>query len=364
MDVSWLHQVEAGDRSEQEDFLSVMFSDSIGTMPPMSPRSPPLSPRSPLFSPRSPLFPPSSPPMSPRSSVAPSSKSGDEAVTVSSDGPLPEGDRPHHSHFTKTKESSVSPPVDSSVSPDVTNPETSALIEHKTDGEPEKKTRKKPKLTVVVKPSAPVSQGKAYNVVQFSSKISDAIAHFIYESYFGNRSLSRRDMRHAALLGCSQIPDYVTLRDQESITFSPDMFDNLVSAVTKKFNAEVLPQFHNSIAFQIMVYALKITGFFEDQQHRDQTMNEKKDAEQIPLLNDNEMLKGMWAACVDPNSKEIDDESSDDSDSDSSDEDENNKDAKGGKNDQAEKKSVKAKSGKNDEDSSSSDGESSDNDKK
>jgi len=48
-------------------------------------------------------------------------------------------------------------------------------------------------------------------------------------------------------------------------------------------------------------------------------MNGNKDS--MPLLDDDEMLKGLWAACVDPSSNQVkeDDESSDDSDSDSTD---------------------------------------------
>jgi len=351
MDVSWLHQVEAGGRDEQEDFLSAMFTDTVGAAsPPMSPRSPPMSPRS-LMSPRSPVSPFNDEPGTPMA-------------------PLPEGDRPHHSHFVKANESGVSPAVDSSVSSGSTIPPTSTVPDQKTDGEREKKKPKNLKVSVA-KPSGlgPLSP-KASNVEQFSSKISDAIAHFIHESYFGKRSLSHRDMRHAALLGCSQIPDYVALRDHENITFSPVMFDNLVAAVTKKINAEVLPQFLNSVSFQVMVYALKITGFFENQQ-----TNDSKDSERMPLLDGDELLKGMWAACVDPSSnegKETGDE--DDSDSDSADEDDNHKDVKDGKNDHAEadkkpssssagKKSVTAESNDKDEDSSSSDDKSSDSDK-
>jgi len=33
MDVSWLHQVESGDRNDQDDFLSAMFADSALHLP-------------------------------------------------------------------------------------------------------------------------------------------------------------------------------------------------------------------------------------------------------------------------------------------------------------------------------------------
>ena len=38
----------------------------------------------------------------------------------------------------------------------------------------------------------------------------DGIAHFIYDSYFGSKSLAQRVLKHSVPLGCSRIPEYLT----------------------------------------------------------------------------------------------------------------------------------------------------------
>jgi len=312
MDVSWLHQVEAGDRKEQDDFLSAMFSDSVSPSPSLSPRSPFLN----------------------------FSRSTDDGaasdVLCSPDTSAfdlhlgEEPNRPHHSHF-KNRRGSDAPEVPGDSSPrDSPKANPAPVVEE----EETKKGPRMPKLPVAktsstsghpTARSGAMTPGRVGNLPEFSSKISDGIAHFIYESYFGRRSLAQRDLRHAALLGCSQVPDYLKLRDSENVSFSPIMFDNLVTAVTKKFTADVLPQFLNSISFQVMFYALMVTGFFDNLEHQDeQAKEEKKPAEQVPLFDGNDLLKCMWQACVNPNrgkgeKKKDDDSSSSSSDSDTDD---------------------------------------------
>jgi len=338
MDVSWLHQVEAGGRSEQDDFLSAMFSDSVSPSPTLSPRSPFLSINKPNDEPgtHSDLL------------VSPDSSAPDLSLVQ------PDPDRPHHSHFAKSMSRSSS--ISSSKPPSpTTSPAIPQKVEEGNQGKqmsvkiPVAKTSTNP-------PSSPSSPARQANLPQFSSKISEGIAHFIHESYFGRKSLAQRDLRHAALVGCSQVPDYLNLRDrpQDKIAFSPVMFDNLVTAVTKKFTAEVLPQFHHSISFQVMVYALKITGFFSNQDNKSQTKKrDEKEEEQeeivdenMPLLRDDDLVKNMWIACVNPNrskkekTKE-DDSSSSSSDSDSSDSEDDSDDSDSDNDDDNDKKPTK-----------------------
>jgi len=305
MDVSWLHQTEAGDHNDRDDFLSAMFSDSVSVTPSL------------VFS-----------------SADKSGQSPDPMLCSTEST-----DRPHHSHFAKnglSRSSSVcsdTSPVSLSTpsSPSTATPPTAQIIEEET-----KNVSKSPRMPVVKGSPGSMSPGKTTNAPMFSSMVSDAIAHFIHESYFGRKSLAQRDLRHAALLGCSQIPDYINLRDHDNIIFSPVMFDNLVVAVTKKFTSEVIPQFLNSISFQVMVYALMITGFFDDQQHDQTNKSPEKDSEQMPSFKADDLIKGLWPACIstsNPKVKKDKDESSSssssssDSDSDDSDSDaENNKD--------------------------------------
>jgi len=307
MDVSWLHQVESGDRNEQDDYLSAMFSDSVAPSPAYSPSSPYLS------------FPKASYDGTQSSDVLCSTNNS--TIDLNQD---PDHPHPHRSHFARTK--SVSSAGSGETSP---GPGSPPLEE-----EEAKNVGKVPKMPVAKGSSPTMSPVKAADVPQFSSKISDGIAHFIHECYFGRRSLAQRDMRHAALLGCSQVPDYVHLRDKRDIVFSPVMFDNLVTAVTKKFTTEVLPQFHNSLSFQVMVYALAITGFFDDQRQGEASKEEDKEsAETTPLLREDDLLKGMWQACFSSEQskdkkEEDDDSSSSSSDSDGTDDDSDNEQEK------------------------------------
>jgi len=293
MDVSWLHQVESGDRNDQGDFLSAMFSDSGAA-----------SPTSPLL--------PTSFDKAQSSDLLSSTTSSTEDLLA----PRSDSARPHHSHFARSRSSSsLDEQEQSQHAPDSPKKESPKIEEEKAKG-----VVKIPKMPIAKNPSPPSSPIKAANVPQFSSKLSDGIAHFIQECYFGPKSLAQRDLRHAALLGCSQVPDYIQLRDKKDVVYSPIMFDNLVTAVTKKFTMEVLPQFHNSVAFQVMVYALTLTGYFEGQGES----SSKEDEESMPQFLEDEVLKGMWLACVSsgPDAKKDEEDSSSDSDSDSDSKDE------------------------------------------
>jgi len=118
-------------------------------------------------------------------------------------------------------------------------------------------------------------------------------------------------------LGCSRVPDYIQMRDNQNIVFCPTMYDNLVAAVTKKFTAEVLPQFHNSLSFQIMVYALMITGFF-NQQHGREAAKVTENDEHMPSFKDDPLVKGLWPACVKSSDKDKKEETKDEDESESS----------------------------------------------
>jgi len=303
MDVSWLHQVESGENNDQDDFLFAMFSDSVAPSPGMTPVLGVSKSMSGRFSPSGSLL------TTPESST----------LDLHSQ---PDPDRPHHSHFAKSKGSGVS----NSSSPSSVS--QSPAPEPSVQEEEAKSPPRTPRMPVAKNSNSPSAAPlRPTNETQFSSKISDGIAHFIHESYFGAKSIAKRDLRHAALLGCSHVPDYLQMRDNKDIVFHPAMFDNLVTAVTKKFTAEVLPQFHNSVSFQVMVYALAITGFFDEDQHKDSAPKEEdgQAKEKMPLLKGDNLLKGLWEACSNSNGgkdkKKEDVESSSDSDSEDSDND-------------------------------------------
>jgi len=189
------------------------------------------------------------------------------------------------------------------------------------------------------------------NAPPFLTKVGESIARFIHESYFGRKSLARHDMRHAALLGCSQIPDYINLRDGDSIVYSPIMYDNLVTAVTKKFTSELLPQFLNSVSFQVMVSSLMITDFFDELLGR-ASKKENQDVENPddPVFKRDIILRKMWTISKgvkqEAEKKDDSDDSSDDtssstssssSDDDGGDEEEDNGEDNGEDDNKAEK---------------------------
>jgi len=270
MDVSWLHQVEDGAKRGIGDSLSGLFSDDLMSQssdtssvigsPRMSPRRTPeglmISTHSPnLFG--DPELP------SPRSPTSPTSPHSPHS-------PFLNPGRPHHSHFAKNSDSS-------SVA----------------DGnETERKVKMPfaagdadgfPKLV----PAAPA----------FASPGGDSIAHFIYESYFGRKSLAQHDRKHAALLGCSQVADYLTLLNGGSnVVFSPNMFNNLLTAVVKKFSNEVIPRFIDSPIFQVMVCCLIQTNYFtkpSEKGNREQRDLDRK----VIAKTSNALIDSVWQAC-------------------------------------------------------------------
>jgi len=343
MDVSWLHQVESGARDGNEDFLSAMFSDSVAP----SPAS--LSPRGPRS----------------KEDLSSDTLASPESSTLDLQLPDHEANRPHHSHFAKSRSGNRSGSQSSASS---SNPNLPKAADE--DKKADSKKPKIPKLPIAgIKNnggSSPApgqtSPGRS-NVPKFLTKIGEGIAHFIHESYFGKRSLAHSDMRHAALLGCSQIPDYLTLRDSNKVVYSPLMYDNLVAAVTKKFTSEVLPQFLNSVSFQVMVSSLLITGYFERkdgraaQDKKQEKENEKEEQvvdNEVPEFKYDNLLKGMWQVSKPRRRQKVaendeDDESSSSSSSTSSDEDDEDK------NDNEDEKKPEAKKDSEKDDASSDD---------
>jgi len=352
MDVSWLHQVESGARDDGDDFLSAMFSDSVSPSPAsMSPRSPYLCLKN------------SDDGMGLSSDLLVSAESS--AVDLH----LPQADpsRPHHSHFAKSRNNNNGSRSDSPSSP---IPGSETPDEEKDNKNNKTKVPKLPIAAMKATGSTPSGSGSpgsmspsspARNAPQFLTKIGDGIAHFIHESYFGRKSLAQHDMRHAALLGCSQIPDYLTLRDKEKVVYSPTMYDNLVTAVTKKFTSEVLPQFLNSLSFQVLVRSLMITGFFK-KTGKDKNAASAAEAEKVevnpdvPVFEKDSILKYMWITTKGEEKQggNGDDKSdSDDTSTSSSGDDEENDDEQGkGEND--EKKGEEKKDESDDSSSESS----------
>jgi len=332
MDVSWLHQAESGAR-EGDDFLSAMFSDSVSPSPAsMSPRSPYLCLKN---------------------SEDGMGLSSDLLVSAESsaiDLHLPQADpsRPHHSHFAKAKSSGSNSGGSSPVPSGNASPA------------PDDKKPKIPKLPMAnvraaqasagVSPAMSPATSPGRNAPQFLTKMGDGIAHFIYESYFGRKSLAQHDMRHAALLGCSQIPDYLTLRDKDKVTFSPTMYDNLVTAVTKKFTSEVLPQFLNSVAFQVMVRSLMITGYFDKKAGKEASIAETVVDEEVPEFEKDAILKWMWITAKGEEKQDAQDEDDSDDTTTTSDDDDDDDD-----NDDNDDKEEKKKPSDKKDDSSSSD---------
>jgi len=192
---------------------------------------------------------------------------------------------------------------------------------------------------------------------QFVSPNGEAIAKFIHERYFGRKSLARSDLNHAALLGCSQIPDYLAYRDKTSITFSPVMYNNLLTAVTKKFSSDVIPQFMNSSTFQIMVHCLALSGYYDKAEKANkaktdylllmQEPEQKKAKETAGGVGfESPLIHSVWTVCrkakKDAKADDDDDDDDDDSSSSSSDDDDDDDDEgdkKGKDDDSKEKKS-------------------------
>jgi len=129
----------------------------------------------------------------------------------------------------------------------------------------------------------------------FVSPSGENIAHFIYESYFGRKSLAQRDLKHAALLGCSQVADYLTLRDGGSnVVFTPVMFNNLLAAVVKKFSNDVIPQFIDSPMFQVLVCCLIEANYFTKSE---KTRQQRALDEEVVAKRSNVLVNSVWQTC-------------------------------------------------------------------
>jgi len=151
----------------------------------------------------------------------------------------------------------------------------------------------------------------------FSSPSGDSIAHFIYESYFGRKSLAQRYREQSALLGCSKIADYLTLRNGgSSVVFSPHMFNNLLAAVIKKFSNEVIPQFIDSPMFQVMVYCLIQTDYFTESSEKGKEQRRALD-EEIIASNSSVLIDSVWPACYVIKKQKVEDDASSSDESDS-----------------------------------------------
>jgi len=260
MDVSWLHQIETGARQDGDDFLSAMFSDSVSA----SPRTPGRSDKV---------------------SIASDIPASNANVVEASLADL-EPNRPRHSHFARSDSQKKTP----------------QSAEKDNDGQTSAK-KVVPKLALskikgsAAEASSDPNPSAKKDVPPFLTKIGEGIAHFIHDCYFGNKSLARIDPHHSALLGCSQIPDYLALRDKEDCVYYPSMYDNLATAVTKKFTSEVLPSFLNSVTFQIMVRSLLITDYFKKKAVKEDGFAHSGE-DKLPVFESDEVLKYMWAVTV------------------------------------------------------------------
>jgi len=385
MDVSWLSQVESAARSENEDFLSALFAESI----PQSPNG--------LTSPR------------PGALGDNKNLSSDLLVALDQSvsdmmpqSPEPE-QRQHHSHFAKAPKGAAGKPktptapsadaagagagagagvssgsVGSKGSKGSDDGKNNAAAEEA--GKGGKKARPPP---LAIGHDLPLSSPLAsprfnplasprFQRVQFLTKNGETIARFIHELYFGRKSLAQADLKHAALLGCSQVPDYVTLRDKSSVNYSPVMYNSLTSAITKKFAEDVIPQFLNSTTFQLMVYALMLSGYFEKAEKTNANNARKillliQQPEQEAVQENvngvgynNPLLRSVWTACKstkkkvksdddDSSSSSSSDDDDDDDDDEEEEEDDKKKDDKKKKDDDADDKKKKEDSSDDDD---------------
>jgi len=299
MDVGWLHQAESSARSEADDFFSSLLSEPVN--PADEPANPQLTHSG-----------------SSNSLGSPVERTEAEESVQGPGSPLKESDRPRHSHFAKDVERTNSSKV-------LSASQTKGIKRKDFPVTPVKIDRTDSFVgthlasPVILKNAQLISpaQARPSSVrMQFLTKDGDSIAHFIYESYFGRKSLARHDTKRCALLGCSQLRDYVSLRDKEVVLFTPTMYNNLVAAVTKKFTSEVIPEFMESSSFQLMVYCLSMSHFFDEMNSRNKSATSKKPQEEVmdkdvddPGQISGALVSGMWSACYTPHLQR-DDESS------------------------------------------------------
>jgi len=335
MDVSWLSQVEGAARSENEDFLSSLFAETVPQTP--------AGGATPLATPRSFTLDESN------------GMASSTDLLIQSSHDLPEENRPHHSHFAKSKaagnkKSPVVPTLNLGSNPQLgasgsNSPGSPGSPAFSPGGSPRFGSpgiTGSPRFVPLGSPKTGVQN------TQFLTKNGETIAHFIHDRYFGRKSLAQSDLKHAALLGCSQVPDYLTLRDKSNLVFSPVMYNNLVAAVSKKIANDVIPQFLNSTAFQVMVFSLLLSGYFEKAEKTNANRNKyvllMQEPEQEAVKEEvsgvgleTPLIHSVWSVCKgakddDEVHKDDDDDSSsdgdDDDDDDSSSDDDDDEDDK------------------------------------
>ena len=304
MDVSWLHEVETSASAADSDFLAAMLAD----------------PASPLASPRA------SPPAT--AAATPTGAAADEGALLCSprSGTL---DRPHFSHFASSSPPTLpaSPPIDADASAATTTTDSAAAPA----GAGEKRKRpprlqlplQQSPLTTPVDPPlvSPRSRllsprGSPVPATRFCTRLGEAIARFVHESYFGPRSLAQRDRRHAALVGCSQVADYLRLRDNANTVYRPDMYNALVAAVTKKLTADVLPLFLRSVAFQVLVFVLALSTSSDPAAAPVATVTaaDPDAPAPAPALESDTVLRSMWPLCRETATKGFDEDEDEDED--------------------------------------------------
>jgi hypothetical protein len=299
MDVSWLNQVEEGAKKGTDDFLSGLFTDTMSQS--SNPPSVIASPRMARNRPDGLVISTNS-----LSSLGDPELGSPRGELMSPRGGEP--NRPRHSHFAKSKETSdvkKDSAADESAKKKVPFPATRSPEESKKQASSSESSL----------PSEPDLPKLAQTGPTFVSASGESIAHFIHESYFGRKSLAQRDPKHSALLGCSQVPDYLALRDGGSnVMFSPIMFNNLLTTVVKKFGTDVIPQFMESTAFQLLVYCLNLTNYFTKSATKGKRQRALDD--EVIAKPSNALVNGVWPAChvVKKQNDDEDDSSSDESD--------------------------------------------------
>ena len=306
MDVSWLHEVETTASAADSDFLAAMLAD----------------PASPLASPRA----------SPPATAAPAATppAADEGALLCSprSGTL---DRPHFSHFASSSPPTLpaSPPADA----DTTASAATSGGGGGGDADGGDKRQRPPRLQLPL-PQSPLTtpadpplvsprarllspRGSPVPAARFGTRLGEAIARFVHESYFGRGSLAQRDRRHAALVGCSQVADYLRLRDNANVVYRADMYNALVAAVTKKLTADVLPLFLRSVAFQVLVFVLALSTSTDPAAPPAATVPGADPDAPAPALQRDTVLRTLWPLCHETAAKDLnedDDEEEDEED--------------------------------------------------
>ena len=323
MDVAWLHEVETTASPADSDYLAAMLADPAS---------------SPLASPRA----------SPASSASPTIPVEENALLCSPrSGPLAE--RPRFSHFASSPTAAApsspptlpssppsSPPVDSTAVGDGNTAEDGTGGKHGKNKNKKQQYRTLqvqlplPQSPMATPAEAPLLSPRALLLsprtspmpaTRFGTRLGEAIARFVHESYFGRHSLAQRDRRHAALVGCSQVPEYLRLRDNANTVYRPDMYNTLVAAVTKKLTADVLPLFLRAPVFQVLVFVLALGTSTDPLAAPVATPAgpaADDDSAPAPALHSDTVLRNMWPLCRETAAKDVDEDDEEESTSSSS----------------------------------------------